>query len=108
MAAHPDRPLLVDRPALLRLRARAAFIGLREAVAADTHERILDVNRTFTAPALVSPFPAVWADLLPGARAVPDDPVLALEPGAHDLVSTTCASTGPRTPWANSCNPPAP
>jgi SAM-dependent methyltransferase len=55
-------------------------------VADDTHDRILSVNRAFTAPALVSPFPEVWAALLPGAKAVPDDPVLALEPGAHDLV----------------------
>lgn len=34
----------------------------------------------------MSPAPAVWADLLPEARAVPDDPVLDLVPEAHDLV----------------------
>lgn len=79
-------PPLVDRPALLRLRARATFLGLREAVAAETQERILEVNRTFTAPALVSPFPEVWRDRLPGATVAADEPVLALAPGAHDLV----------------------
>lgn len=79
-------PRLVDRPALLRLRARATFTGLREAVAAETEERVLEVNRTFTAPALVSPFPEVWRDRLPGAAAVADEPVLGLAEGAHDLV----------------------
>ena len=84
--AGPVPPPLVDRPALQRLRARATILGLREAVAAETHERILEVNRSFTAPALVSPFPGVWTPLMRFVRTVPDDPVLDLEPGAHDLV----------------------
>lgn len=49
------------------------------------------VNRTFTAPAVVSGFPEWWAarltaQRLPDARAVADDEVLALEPEAHDLI----------------------
>jgi SAM-dependent methyltransferase len=35
---------------------------------------------------VVTPFPQVWQDLLPEARMIPDDEVLALDSGAHDLV----------------------
>lgn len=44
------------------------------------------VNRRFTSPAIVSSFPEVWAGVLPDARVVPDDEMLALGMGAHDLV----------------------
>ena len=44
------------------------------------------VNRSFTAPAIVTGHPEAWADLLPAASIVPDDEILALTPGAHDLV----------------------
>lgn len=84
----PDMPH-VDRPALLRHRARAAHAParfLREAVAGDVEERLLEVNRRFTAAAIVTPMPEIWRGRLPGARMVPDDPVLDLVPGAHDLV----------------------
>ncbi|MCC5986128.1 MAG: SAM-dependent methyltransferase [Pararhodobacter sp.] len=82
---------LTDRAALARFRARAArapALFLLEATAAEIKERLSEVNRSFTAPAVVTaqPTPAPWADLLPGARIVPDEAVLALEPGAHDLV----------------------
>lgn len=83
------RPL-TDRAALRRNRARARRSGpalfLREAVAAEVQERLAEVNRRFTAPALVSPFPEVWAAILPGAAVVEDDEALALSEGAHDLV----------------------
>ena len=63
---------------------------LREAVARDVEERLMEVNRRFTAPAVVTPVPRLWPDLwsarLPGARIVADDEVLDLAPGAHDLV----------------------
>jgi SAM-dependent methyltransferase len=82
-------PLLTDRPALDRARARArkapAFFLHQEAVA-EVQERLIEVNRTFTAPAIVTPFPEIWADVLPNARIVTDTEVLALDPGAHDLV----------------------
>lgn len=55
-------------------------------IATEVHSRLAEVNRTFTAPAVVSGFPALWSDLMPDARAIADDPVLALDPGAHDLV----------------------
>lgn len=82
-------PALTDRPALDRFRARArrapAFF-LHEDAADEVQERLAEVNRTFTAPAVVTPFPEVWKGRLPGARLVPDTDVLDLEPGAHDLV----------------------
>ncbi|MBW7922527.1 MAG: SAM-dependent methyltransferase [Rubellimicrobium sp.] len=82
-------PRLADRAALQRNRTRAArapVTFLREAVIADIQERLGEVNRTFTAPAVVTPFPELWADVLPGAVTVPDDETLALAPGAHDLL----------------------
>lgn len=82
-------PLMTDRQALARNRARAArapALFLLEAWADEVQERLIEVNRTFTAPAVVTPFPDFWLARLPGARIVPDDDVLALEPGAHDLV----------------------
>ncbi|GAB1378042.1 methyltransferase domain-containing protein [Pararhodobacter aggregans] len=82
-------PALTDRPALDRFRARArrapAFF-LHEDAADEVQERLAEVNRTFTAPAVVTPFPEVWEGRLSGARLVPDTDVLDLEPGAHDLV----------------------
>jgi len=82
-------PTLTDRAALNRHRARAArapALFLHEAVADDLQERLQEVNRTFTAPAVVTPWPQVWQGRLPEARIVADDETLDLVPGAHDLV----------------------
>ncbi len=84
-------PALTDRAQLLRQRARAARAGwpvrfLHEVARAEVEDRLAMVNRAFTAPALVTGQPGLWADLLPGARIVADDPVLDLAPAAHDLV----------------------
>jgi SAM-dependent methyltransferase len=83
-------PRLTDRPALLRNRARALRAGLaaflHEEAAAEVQERLAEVNRRFTAPAVVTGFPGVWGRVLPGSRVVADDPVLDLGQGAHDLV----------------------
>lgn len=85
-----DRPPMTDRTALLRNRARAMRAGhadLFHQIAADEiHDRLAEVNRTFTAPAIVTGFSAPWAARFPQARLVPDAPVLDLTPGAHDLV----------------------
>lgn len=84
------RPALTDRTALTRQRSRAArqgMVDLFHQIAADEiHDRLVEVNRTFTAPALVTGFPDIWGPRFPDARVVADDPVLDLEPGAHDLV----------------------
>ncbi|TBN39837.1 SAM-dependent methyltransferase [Paracoccus subflavus] len=86
----PDRPVLTDRAALLRQRDRAmrqGFADVLHRIAADEiQDRLSEINRRFTAPAVVTGFPAFWAQDFPQARIVADDPVLDLQPGAHDLV----------------------
>ena len=84
--APSDAPRLTDRRALALHRARAVpdALFLHRQARAAVEERLKEVNRTFTAPAVVAGLPGEWA--LPGARVVPDDPVLDLEEGAHDLV----------------------
>jgi SAM-dependent methyltransferase len=96
-------PTLTDQEALTRHRARArrlpghdSAMFLHRLVFADLQERLSEVNRTFTAPAVVSGFPEIWQDLLPDALQVPDDEVLALVPLAHDLVVHVMALH-----WAN-------
>lgn len=82
----PVPPPLTDPAALARNRQRATAQFLQHHVADEVQERLTEVNRRFTAPAIVTPFPAVWAGRLPDARIVPEGDDLALEPGAHDLV----------------------
>lgn len=85
-----DMPSLCDRDALRRNRARARKMGaelfLQREAAFELQERLGMVNRTFTAPAVVTAFPEIWAEILPQARLVADEERLALEPEAHDLV----------------------
>lgn len=79
-------PLLFDRSALTRHRDRATAAFLRHAVIAEVQDRLREVNKPFTRPAVVTGWPALWTDILPGARIVPDDDTLTLTPGGHDLV----------------------
>ncbi len=44
------------------------------------------VNKSFTAPAIVTPFPQVWRGAFPEATIVADTETLDLERQAHDLV----------------------
>lgn len=95
-----DLPPLTDRAALTRLRDRARARGpdlfLHEAAAAEIEERLSEVNRRFTSPAVVTGFPEIWQSRLPGATFAADDDMLALAPGAHDLVIHAMALH-----WAN-------
>ncbi|MCJ8138330.1 methyltransferase domain-containing protein [Falsirhodobacter halotolerans] len=77
-------PKLTDRPALTRhrTRARTEALFLHADVAHETQERLSEVNRTFTSPVVVTPFPEFW----PGFATVPDADLLDLTDGAHDLV----------------------
>ncbi|WP_102223839.1 methyltransferase domain-containing protein [Acidimangrovimonas sediminis] len=80
---------LTDRHALSLHRRRALqapALFLHELARDELLDRRDTVNRSFTAPAVVTPYPQLWESVLPGARIVADDEVLALEPGAHDLV----------------------
>lgn len=84
-------PRLTDRAALERNRRRALATGapelfLHEDAAIELEERLNEVNRRFTNPALVTNFPAPWQKVLPEAKCVADTEMLDLEPGAHDLV----------------------
>ncbi len=82
-----DTPRLTDRAALARQRARAGGDAFLHAIAREElQDRLAMVNRTFTAPAIVTGLPALWADMRPDARVVADTAVLDLQPGAHDLV----------------------
>lgn len=98
-----DAPILTDREALARHRARArkladhdAAMFLHRLALTDIQERLIGVNRTFTAPAVVSGFPEVWQELRPDAVQVADDELLDLRPGAHDLIVHAMALH-----WAN-------
>ena len=82
---------MTDRAALDRFRARARArrapaLFLHDEAADEVQERLTEVNRRFTAPAVVTPFVQVWQDRLPGARIIGDTPVLDLQPGSQDLV----------------------
>lgn len=76
-------PILTDRTALARNRTRATAFFLHEEVAAETHERLAEVNKAFTSPAVVTPFAHIWPDY---PLTVSDDDTLPLTPAAHDLV----------------------
>lgn len=89
-APFPDRPALTDRAALDRQRARARRQGdveiLHRIAADEIQDRLAEVNRTFSAPLIVTGHPHFWQNVIPGARIIPDTPVLDVTPGAHDLV----------------------
>ena len=85
-------PDLTDRIALTRNRSRAPALFFQELVLDEVQERLKEVNRTFTAPVVVTGFPQVWQDF----RNVPDDDVLDLRLAAHDLaIHALCLH------WAN-------
>jgi len=84
-------PMLTDNTALGRFRDRALrsdhpALFLQEEAAFEINERLNEVNRAFTNLAIVTPFPTIWQNLLPNAKIIADDEVLALEPEAHDLI----------------------
>lgn len=82
-------PQLTDPAALARNRARARRapeLFLHELVADEVQDRLIEVNRAFTDVAVVTAFPQVWQDRLPGARMLAEGEVLDLAPGSQDLV----------------------
>ncbi|MEL6684466.1 MAG: methyltransferase domain-containing protein [Pseudomonadota bacterium] len=81
-------PQITDRAALARNRARALpdAMFLQEHAADELHERLNEVNRTFTSVAIVTGFPDFWAARYPNATIVADDETLDLKPQAHDLI----------------------
>lgn len=93
-----NAPSLFDRKALTlhRARTRDEALFLHRAAVDEVQDRLSMVNKTFTAPAVVTPFAHIWRDVFPEAQIVADDEVLALTPGAHDLVIHAMALH-----WAN-------
>lgn len=86
-------PPLTDIVALARQRDRARRLPGHDAAMfahhlalADVQERLVEVNRTFTAPAVITGFPEIWRDLAPVALLLPDQDALGLTADAHDLV----------------------
>ncbi|MFN7268032.1 MAG: methyltransferase domain-containing protein [Cereibacter sp.] len=82
-------PILTDRAALARYRDRAArdpALFLQQDAADEIQERLGEVNRRFTQPAVITPFGDLWRARMPEARIIADDDVLDLAPAAHDLV----------------------
>jgi len=80
---------LTDRPTLIRQRARAMrapALFLQQLAAAEIEDRLSLVNKSFTAPAIITGFPDIWRPRRPDALIVPDDETLDLTVGAHDLV----------------------
>ena len=83
---------LTDTLALHRNRSRATEFFLQDMARSEALERQSEVNRTFTAPTVVSGFPRLWPDY----PVVADTDTLALTEGAHDLVIHALALH-----WAN-------
>ncbi|MGO4914575.1 methyltransferase domain-containing protein [Pseudogemmobacter sp. W21_MBD1_M6] len=86
-----NQPNLTDRATLTRFRERARRMGnaamfLQEDAADEIKERLNEVNRAFTAPAIVTPFPEIWLKRFPDATVTPDEDTLNLEACAFDLV----------------------
>ena len=91
-------PPLTDRPALIRNRRRASrdALFLHDEAVLEVQERLMAVNRQFKMPAIITPFPEIWENVLPGAKIITDDDLLDLQPEAHDLVIHAMALH-----WAN-------
>ncbi|WP_164661427.1 methyltransferase domain-containing protein [Tropicibacter sp. Alg240-R139] len=83
-----DTPKLVDRVARAanRRRINPDALFLHDAAIDEVQDRLSMVNRVFTLPAVVTPLPQVWDDVIPGAHVIEDTEVLDLGPGSYDLV----------------------
>ena len=80
---------LTDRKALIRNRTqriKTDALFLMDEGIHDVHERLKDVNRTFTKPAIVTHFPELWRPHFPNAVFISDEPVLDLASQSYDLV----------------------
>lgn len=87
MTTHPQ---LTDRAALAANRARALRLGpdlyLHEQAVCEIKERLAEVNKPFTAMAIVTGMPEFWQNAFPRAIVVPDDDMIPLQPESLDLV----------------------
>ncbi len=88
-----QQPRLTDAKALATHRARATSRArgvdawfLHDVAMSELQERLNDVNRRFTNPAIVTDFPEIWGKLIVDARIVSAADVLDLDAAAHDLI----------------------
>lgn len=80
---------LTDRSTLIRNRRRAArapALFLQELAAREVKDRLEFVNKSFQSAAVITGVPDFWKTAIDRPLCIPDDDVLALEDGAHDLV----------------------
>lgn len=86
---HMDTPRLTDHAALALHRARASrdpALFLHEAALDEAQDRLGMVNKDFSDPAIITPFPGLWRQSFPAAKVIPDTEVLDLDEASHDLV----------------------
>jgi len=84
-----DMTDLTDRTALRLHRQRAAIDPadfLRVAVADEVHERLTEVNRSFTTPLVITPHSALWQDAFPDVTICDEADVLDVPQAHFDLV----------------------
>lgn len=84
-------PQIFDRPALAQRRARAQALGrdgffLHDIAQDEIHERLKDVNRSFTNPALITGFPEVWRGFMDAELIADADALQFSVPGKYDLI----------------------
>lgn len=93
-----NQPNLFDRRALDAHRARTKpdAMFLHHLARDEIEDRLSMVNRTFTAPAIVSGFGEIWENFAKNATIIADEEVLDLKPASHDLVIHNMALH-----WAN-------
>jgi hypothetical protein len=82
---------LTDRPALLRNRARSQSdaLFLHQEAANEIAERLDEVNKSFTSPALIGHVTKALAQNFPDSVTVSDEERLPLSQGQHDLIIHT-------------------
>ncbi|MDM7255413.1 MAG: SAM-dependent methyltransferase [Paracoccus sp. (in: a-proteobacteria)] len=88
MTPAPTPPLLTDPTARRRNLSRARRLGpegfLHRIAVSEVQDRLAEVNKRFTEPAIVTDFPEFWKEICPTARIVL--PASRLEMGQHDLI----------------------
>lgn len=81
-------PLLTDATARARNLVRARRLGpedfLHRIAACEVQDRLAEVNKQFTEPAIITDFPEIWLEFYPNARIIAPDARLDL--GLHDLI----------------------
>ncbi|WP_435260116.1 SAM-dependent methyltransferase [Thioclava sp. FR2] len=86
-------PRLTDSSALKIHRNRASETFLHVEVADEVQERLTEVNRRFTDPVVITPFPQVWGNF---GKVIDDEEILNISPASHDLAIHVLALH-----WAN-------